>query len=1005
MEQLSGKVVAVDVSVWLVQFIKAMRDADGMMMRNAHLLGFLRRCLKLMYYNIKPVFVFDGATPYLKRRTILARNATHDSHQAKLRRVAEKVLMNRVKIAAIDHIQNANTNRNETGTDEESNQCKAVVSSSDAVELDLDEENDTVELNEDESVVEAGSSSQSRAAPRYSKWRRGLHRPEQLPGLVANGRIADLNDLTTPGGIPLSQFILKSNDSDDELDDEEELLLCDEERVDLKSVAELPLELQIEVFDALKLRRRVLNRSQSAKQAADPTSFSTAQVDGFLKAIRLNKRIKEARGYVDSGSHYQNGSRQRIASDSRREFVFNQSSKSVDKKKQQEQHKNRSESIAFWQNLKSFREYNGDGVEKTGDREENLVVSSNVEWATKVLSGVRKDSELLPIEKAARVPQYAMLQRVDDGDDEEYEDGIEWEDAGDQKEEDGDEEIGSVVGIIGRKGRKRVRFEDEEENASELLQEGFGDEYAEMQAAIEDSLQATASHAEIVNEKSDFLNGNEDGKSTMQEGEHQIMIAKDSNNSEQRKEQNAVLNTERNAVEDIKQKNTDTEPNVEQKTELNVEQKTQQKAEHIDEQKTNDIKEQSLEQNRASVDDDHDESATSAENLGLAIDESNDSDGGYKSRVLSGEKNQDVTGLKWTNDSIGDEFDGSNPMEREMDDAQLDALREEALAAQESLAAEARSLRGNAAQISSEMYSETRELLEMLGIPYLEAPFEAEAQCAWLNQEKLVDAVITEDSDAFLFGAKVVYRNAFAQNKFMEEYDARDFERELGLNRDLLIRMAMLLGSDYTEGVRGIGIVNATEIIHAFGEELEEFAKWVREVSLNGKIPSDSIENSWPKVGVKAEFAEKHRKIKRNWILNASFPSSPVIEAYKHPEVNTNRDKFAWTDTKVQELLGFCWSKFGWTEVKSNEILRPVLSRWNPERKGLVQMKIMDYFRPERFAKIKSQRLRDAVSSMAGEEHAENLALSSLKKNKNKKRTEKSNKKKKAIDETQSEES
>ena len=39
-----------------------------------------------------------------------------------------------------------------------------------------------------------------------------------------------------------------------------------------------------------------------------------------------------------------------------------------------------------------------------------------------------------------------------------------------------------------------------------------------------------------------------------------------------------------------------------------------------------------------------------------------------------------------------------------------------------------------------------------------------------------------------------------------------DIQRELGLDRDGLIHMALLLGSDYTEGVAGIGVVNALEV-------------------------------------------------------------------------------------------------------------------------------------------------------------------------------------------------
>jgi DNA excision repair protein ERCC-5 len=63
-----------------------------------------------------------------------------------------------------------------------------------------------------------------------------------------------------------------------------------------------------------------------------------------------------------------------------------------------------------------------------------------------------------------------------------------------------------------------------------------------------------------------------------------------------------------------------------------------------------------------------------------------------------------------------------------------------------------------------------QELLQMFGLPYIIAPMEAEAQCAYLELSKLVDGVVTDDSDVLLFGARNVYKNIFDDRKYVETY-------------------------------------------------------------------------------------------------------------------------------------------------------------------------------------------------------------------------------------------
>lgn len=58
----------------------------------------------------------------------------------------------------------------------------------------------------------------------------------------------------------------------------------------------------------------------------------------------------------------------------------------------------------------------------------------------------------------------------------------------------------------------------------------------------------------------------------------------------------------------------------------------------------------------------------------------------------------------------------------------------------------------------------------MFGLPFIIAPTEAEAQCAFMEMNNLVDGVVTDDSDVFLFGARNVYKNIFDDRKYVETY-------------------------------------------------------------------------------------------------------------------------------------------------------------------------------------------------------------------------------------------
>ncbi|KAF9617188.1 hypothetical protein IFM89_035070 [Coptis chinensis] len=134
------------------------------------------------------------------------------------------------------------------------------------------------------------------------------------------------------------------------------------------------------------------------------------------------------------------------------------------------------------------------------------------------------------------------------------------------------------------------------------------------------------------------------------------------------------------------------------------------------------------------------------------------------------------------------------------------------------------------------------ELLELLGIPVLKARCEAEELCAQLNSEGHVDACITADSDAFLYGAKCVIKCLRPSSKEpFECYYMSDLEAGLGLKQVHLVAISLLVGNDHDlGGVSGIGIETALRFVRMFPEE--EILNRLHDIG-NGDIPLFQIDS------------------------------------------------------------------------------------------------------------------------------------------------------------------
>ncbi|KAI0473670.1 PIN domain-like protein [Xylariaceae sp. FL0804] len=246
--------------------------------------------------------------------------------------------------------------------------------------------------------------------------------------------------------------------------------------------------------------------------------------------------------------------------------------------------------------------------------------------------------------------------------------------------------------------------------------------------------------------------------------------------------------------------------------------------------------------------------------------------------------------------------------------------------------------RRDADEVTQIMITECQALLRYFGIPYITAPMEAEAQCAELVSLGLVDGIVTDDSDIFLFGGTRVYKNMFNSNKFVECYLGSDLERELSLSREQLISIAHLLGSDYTEGLPGVGPVTAVEILSEFPgrDGLAEFKDWWQEVQVHNR-PKEADQ--------KSTFRRKFRKSQATKLfLPTGFPSPAVFDAYLHPEVDSAAEQFQWGVPDVEGLRQFLMATIGWSQERTDEVLVPVIRDMNRRDAEGTQSNITRYF-------------------------------------------------------------
>lgn len=170
----------------------------------------------------------------------------------------------------------------------------------------------------------------------------------------------------------------------------------------------------------------------------------------------------------------------------------------------------------------------------------------------------------------------------------------------------------------------------------------------------------------------------------------------------------------------------------------------------------------------------------------------------------------------------------------------------------------------------------------------------------------------------------------------------------------------MLLGGDYTSGIKGVGIVNGMEIMQAYHSEISQDV-------LNGLNSFKSwLDGFGVNHGSKAKFFElKHDSARSRWVPPTDFPSENVFNAYRLPIVDNSRAQFSFAAPDFEGLRVFCDMKLDWDRSETDKVIQPVIERLSDRsRQTRLDLYFKSYKDNIKFAAIRSKRLREVVDKM-----------------------------------------
>jgi len=243
-------------------------------------------------------------------------------------------------------------------------------------------------------------------------------------------------------------------------------------------------------------------------------------------------------------------------------------------------------------------------------------------------------------------------------------------------------------------------------------------------------------------------------------------------------------------------------------------------------------------------------------------------------------------------------FDGKSPGLKAVEVNRRKTVKEEALVKYKQAKKDgdmklARRYAQMTSKLKTYMIDDSKRLLTELGIPWIQAPSEGEAQAAYMTQKGTANYCGSQDYDSLLFGATHLVRNVTVSRRrriprrntyvevFPELMKLDVVLKELEITRGQLVDLAILMGTDFNPGVKGVGPKTALKLIKKYGciedviptlENAECVAdfKEIQDVFLNPDV-TDDYQLKWNAPNAKGvvDFLCRERDFSEDRVRNA----------------------------------------------------------------------------------------------------------------------------------------